>query len=267
MPFTILNLRIKLPTMSKKIILISDLHCGHRAGLTPPDYQQDGPWGEIQAKTWEWYADSLARIGPVDFVAVVGDALDGNGRINAGVEQITTDRRQQVIMAQEALQEIQADRYGFIIGSPYHVGKEEDFEQILSDRMAGEFCDVHRQVDVLGTIFDLKHVTGGTSIPHGKATAINKESLWATLKAERGLGHKPHVLARAHTHKWHYTGDTDGLRMTLPALQVSSLYGAKNFSGITDYGFVLFEVHGPGEYSWKPYILELNFTKKGAHSV
>jgi hypothetical protein len=236
-----------------KIIIISDTHCGHSHGLTPPNWQQT----ELQEKTWAWYADQIKRAGPFDFCLHVGDAIDGDGRINSGVEQITTNRHDQVRMAEEALELIGAKQYGFILGSPYHTGKSEDWERVLSDNMDGVFCSVHQQLELDGVVFDAKHVTGGTSIPHGKATAINKESLWATLKAERGLGVKPDVLVRAHTHKFHYTGDTDGLRMTLPAMQVSSLYGAKNFSGITDYGFVTFETLGGGDYSWQPHILKV----------
>lgn len=253
--------------MTKKIVLISDLHCGHRGGITPPQYHQDGYWGEIQKETWNWFSSTVKSLGQVDFVSVIGDAIDGNGAINLGVEQITTNRLDQVRMAEETLSEFNSERFGFIIGSPYHTGKTEDFEEILSNRMNGEFCEVHKQISVNSTIFDFKHVVGGTSIPYGKATAINKESVWATLKAERGLSDKPHVLARAHTHKFHFAGDTDGLRMTLPALQFSSLYGAKNFSGITDYGFVVFDVYGPNEYTWKPYILELSFAKRLTHEI
>lgn len=265
MPFTILNLLIKLPGM-KRIILLSDLHCGHETGLTAPEFQR-GRFEEIQAKTWEWYSQKMAEIGPVDFAVMVGDAIDGDGRINSGVELLSTDRMDQADMAERALEEIQTNRFGFIIGSPYHVGKSESFERILAERIGAEFCEIHHQLSVLGTIFDLKHVVGGTSIPHGKTGSLEKEGLWATLKAERGLAEKPHVIARAHTHHFAYSGDVHGLRIKLPALQVHSHYGLKNFSSITDYGFVLFEVHGPGEYTWKPYILELNFTKKGAHAV
>lgn len=59
--------------MPKTGIIISDLHCGHLYGLTPPAYwvapdddhaaQRAREWEE---KTWNWYAQKVREIGHVD---------------------------------------------------------------------------------------------------------------------------------------------------------------------------------------------------------
>lgn len=204
----------------------------------------------------------MEELAPFDICIVNGDATEGQGQINGGVELITSDMLNQVEMAQEALELARAKKYGFIVGSAYHTGKTVDFERVLSENMDGIFFESRHTVDIEGTIFDFKHEIGGTSIPHGKATAINKENLWGLLKHERGIGPKIDVMVRSHVHKFHAAMDTDGLRMTTPALQFQSNYGVRKFSSIIDMGFIVFEIHGPGEYTWKPYILDIKELNK-----
>jgi len=51
----------KLPRGDKRVVVISDPHCGNRAGLTPPGWQlnpdnpRDAKWYAIQAAEYDWW--------------------------------------------------------------------------------------------------------------------------------------------------------------------------------------------------------------------
>ncbi len=77
----------------KRLVIISDLHCGHRAGLTPPDWQSDfrknsktqrNKFAELQRELWQFYADTINDLRPVDVLVVNGDAIDGKGSLSGG---------------------------------------------------------------------------------------------------------------------------------------------------------------------------------------
>lgn len=254
--------------MMKKIIVLSDTHCGHRTGLTPPDYW-DNPesdfkyYHDIQKKMWEWFSNKIDSIRPdtgFDGLFFAGDAIDGNAKINSGIELITSDRNTQISIAEEIINFINAKKNVIIAGSAYHTGKEEDFEQILADKTGAHFGS-HEFVDVDGIIFDLKHKIGGSSIPHGRHTAIAKESLWNVLSAERGIHPRANVFIRGHVHYFGYCGDAHDLRITLPALEWSTHFGARNCSGTIDIGFIEFNIEN-GNYTWQPHILKLDIFKQ-----
>jgi hypothetical protein len=87
----------------KRVLIMSDLHCGHRVGLTPPDWQYRpgvrSKWRKIQQACWNWYANEIEEAGPFDVVIVNGDAIDGRGERSGGTELLTTDRHEQVEIA------------------------------------------------------------------------------------------------------------------------------------------------------------------------
>jgi len=46
----------------KRVVVLADLHCGHRAGLTPPEWHWhtensfQSKWAAQQIETWNYYA-------------------------------------------------------------------------------------------------------------------------------------------------------------------------------------------------------------------
>jgi hypothetical protein len=140
----------------------------------------------------------------------------------------------------------------------------KDWEDVIAKSLDAEFCKDHAFVDVNGVTFDFKHEVGQTSIPHGKASAINKELLWSMLWAERGLTPKPDILIRSHVHRFHAAMDEDGLRMTTPGMQLWSNYGVRKFSSTISMGFLTFDIEDDGSYKWRPHLLDLQFVNEGA---
>lgn len=256
--------------MSKNIAVLSDFHCGHKAGLTPNGYLPDNPaeerarWVAANRAYYNWYKWQINAHGPYDIVFINGDLVDGKGAKSGGTEQITTDMEEQCDMAVKIIREIPKAKKCHIVitrGTPYHTGNEEDWENNIAERVGARIGE-HEWVEVEGVVFDLKHHPAGSSnVPQGRHTGIARDRLWNILWAEREMQVRSDVFIRSHVHYHNYSGGPDWLAMTTPALQgFGSRYGARRCTGIVDFGFVTFQVN-KGTYSWQPHIAKLETQK------
>ena len=240
----------------KRVVVIADLHCGHRAGLTPPDYQsklQGEKYYYAAVEQWNAYKGYIESLKPVDILVVNGDAIDGKGRISGSSELITADTNKQVEIACECIKEWDAPTILMTYGTGYHVSGCDDSEEHIAKEVGALEIRSQLWVDVEGTCFDFKHHVGGSTIPHGKGTPISKERLWNFLWTEHGEQVKADVLVRSHVHYYYYCGEISWLAMTTPALQgQGSKFGARRCSGHVDFGVVRFDVDKEG-YSWGPH--------------
>ena len=65
----------------KRVVIIADLHSGHRAGLTPPAWQFKKPYqnsehakyAEVQQTLWNFITEQAKRLQPVHLLVVNGD--------------------------------------------------------------------------------------------------------------------------------------------------------------------------------------------------
>lgn len=252
----------------KTVAVISDLHCGHRAGLTSPEYwyqENDisatrNNFARIQRAMWQWYEKTVLAIGPVDVLICNGDALDGKGEKSGGNELITTDRDEQISIAKQAIELWQAKKIFIIEGTPYHTGKEESWESVLADLVGARFA-AHEWIDVDGVIFDCRHKIGSSVIPHGRHTAPARDMLWNRLWAERGTHPNADVLIRSHVHYHTVTGDAYKTAITTPCLQSHSKFGSRECSGTNDLGLITFAVD-KGSYSMRYYNCDIDLTVK-----
>ena len=180
---------------SKRILIITDTHCGHRSGLTPPPWQfgeytksgtKRNKWGVIQREGWKGFCDVLKRRGPFDYCFDMGDSIDGPGKRSGGTELITADCHEQAEIAVACRDKIRlhANKGYKIIGvhgTAYHTGDAEDFDSIVADHAGYHKMGSHESVSVYGTVFDLKHHLGSSGIPHGRHTAAAKENMLAKI--------------------------------------------------------------------------------------
>lgn len=252
----------------KRVAVISDLHCGHRAGLTCPDYwypeDSSSPhrrnFGRIQREMWGWYERTVSSISGVDVLIVNGDAIDGKAERSGGSELLTADRDEQVSIAKTAIDLWKAKKIFIIEGTPYHTGKEESWEAVLADLVNGHFA-AHEWIDVDGVIFDCRHKIGGSAIPHGRHTAPARAMLWNRLWAERGTHPNADVLIRSHVHYHTLTGDSGKVAITTPCLQSHSKFGSRECDGTNDLGFITFDVDN-GDYSMQYYHCDIDLAVK-----
>ena len=239
----------------KRLVVISDMHCGHAVGLTPPNWQYPadpethrGKIGLMQKTMWDWYAKEIKQLKPIDIIVCNGDAIDGKGDRSGGTEQITTDREQQVEMSAQCIKLAEAKKILLIYGTAYHTGALEDWEQNLFHAVRAEKIGSHEWVDINGFIFDFKHHIGNSSIPHGRFTQLAKDKLWNDewyLKEKRQPNSD--VIVRSHVHEFREVRTTGWRALTTPALQgYGSKFGARRCSGLIEIGFVYFDVFKDG---------------------
>jgi len=262
--------------MKKRGIIISDPHCGHLCGLTPPAYQiktrkggttKRNKWAKLQEELWAAYADMLKKYGPFDFGLSGGDTLDGKGERSGGSECVTTDREEQVDMGVDVHNQVRLNaNKGFewvgVYGTAYHTGNEEDWENILAQRAGFKKIGSHEWVNVNGCVFDLKHHIGSSSIPHGRHTAIARDRLWNVMWAERNLTPKASVILRGHVHYHSFCGGPGWVAITMPALQgMGTKYGSRRCSGLVDWGIIVVDVDTDGSFDWHAETVQIQAQK------
>jgi len=242
----------------KRVLVISDQHCGHDLGLThPSDDFDDGTTHYLVRRTiWEWYKPLVKRLKP-HVVIVNGDCIDGDGKKSGGTEQLTTDRIKQCKMAVKTLKTIPGKpRFFMSYGTGYHTGDDEDFENIIANDIGAVKIGAEDTVDVNGLLINYRHHIGRSSIPHGRHTAVAKEKLWNAIWAERGEYPKADVIIRSHVHYYNYAGGPSWLGMTTPALQgYGSKFGARRVTGTVDVGLIHFDIWSKERWEWKSHIL------------
>ncbi len=247
-----------------RICVVSDLHSGHRIGLTPPGYQwlatTDDPihnkFALAQADMWNRFRADIEAVReehPIDIAIVNGDAIEGKGTRSGGTELLKADRGEQVNIAVTAIREIGAEQIVMTYGTPYHTGAEEDWENAVASGVGAVKIESHGLYEIDGVIIDARHHISSSIIPHGRFTALARENLWASIWADRYPGSKPDILIRSHVHYYGFCGDNEWLGMTTPALQgMGSKYGSRICSGRVDFGFVIIDI-SHGEYTWRAY--------------
>lgn len=251
----------------KRLVVISDLHSGHEYGLTPPEWwtrddtgnEKVTKAGKFQRELWAFYTRAIERLKPIDILVVNGDAIEGKGEGSGGTELITADRHVQIQMAKEAIEVAEAKKVRILYGTRYHVGKEEDFESILTALITGADVNVegHAYLDINSCKVDIKHKITGSVVPHGRMTAVARDRLWNVIwNSEHERQPKADIIIRSHVHYYNYGGGANWLAMITPALCYNSKHGIRECSGLVDAGFVFFDFDTKGNYTWRPILAE-----------
>lgn len=238
----------------KRVLAISDLHCGALNGLTPPEFQTkyNTELYKIQKEFWNWFTKSIKSLGKIDVCFLLGDLVEGKQKKAGNTDIITADMQTQASIASRCVKQINANKYVFIRGTNYHVFVDGiEVEDLIASEFENSYIGNQLFTNINDVIFDLKHKVGGSTIPHGRFTALAKERLWNVLWNETKNQPKADVLLRGHVHYYSVCQNSMFTAMSLPAMQIpyGGNYGEKCCSGIVDVGYVVFEVD-EGKYSW-----------------
>jgi predicted phosphodiesterase len=259
----------------KRLVVISDPHSGHQAGLTHPDYQyrrirepaddaerRRNKFATLQKQIWEWFFSTIQQLQPVHVLFHLGDAIDGRGERSGGTEIIEADQNIQCTMATRAIRVIGAQKIFMVYGTPYHTcSGYNDWEDIVADNLRTEKIGSREFVDINGTVFDLRHKMSKSSIPHGQGTLLAKQKLWNDMWALVGRQPDADVLLRGHIHDFWAMQNTRWLAMALPGLEWSTKYGARIVDGMVNIGFVHFDVEPDGSFEWHHHDCQLGVLK------
>lgn len=230
----------------KRILVLSDMHCGAMTGITPPEYQVNNK----QAGAYDQYKTWIDDNGPYYATIVNGDAIDGTDKKGGGVECITTNRNEQVRMAKIAIEEANCNNIHIIAGTPYHVGNAEDFEETLAEKLGATFRG-HGYFNIEGIELNVKHKLAGASMPYLKLTPLAKEIAQNRNWYLEGVEPKADVIIRSHTHHYSMVEAMDCIAFCTPGLQtLGGRYGSRQCSSPVHFGLLILDIH-EGGIQWK----------------
>lgn len=239
---------------SKRVLIVSDFHCGHEVGLTPPKWNphyEGDKGGEYRAYMWDIFSKTVAKLRPIDILVANGDLIDGRGERSGSLELISLDRMTQADMAATVINYVGAKKVYITRGTDYHVGHEESWEDLIAERVAAERIGDIINLDVNGLVFNFRHHIGGSQTPIGRTTPLAREAVWNALWHVRQGFPLSDVIVRSHVHYHAFTGGPGWLAMVTPGLQgYGTRYGERRLSGLIDFGLVVFDVTSREEYSW-----------------
>ena len=246
----------------KRVLVWADPHCGHLVGLTPPEYweSEHTKWGQTERVCWNFVAERLEVYRPFDILIVNGDAVAGKNKKSGSRQLIDASMKKQCEIAHNAILFCDCKTVRMTRGTPYHVGADDNWEDILPDLLANDGIDAtiknHGFYNINGKIFDVKHKISGSSIPHGRLTAIAKEILWAKMWHDRDVQPLPDVLIRSHVHYYEQIYHDDCYGIVTAALQgLGDEFGEQQCSGTVAFGFVVIDVYNSGEIRIHPEIM------------
>lgn len=258
----------------KRGVILADMHCGHHVGLTPPDWQyryltndtaKHNKFATVQKQCWDFFSRKIKHLGKIDILIVNADCIDGRGEKSGGTELIEIDRQKQCEMAVECIDFCNADKIVMTIGTPYHSGQIEDWENSIAKDVNAQSIGSHEWYNINGKIFDVKHKVNSSSVPTGRGLSLFKEWLWNTLWAEAGEQPKADYFIRSHVHYYSSVEGVDWKAISTPALQaMGSKFGSRQCSGIVHFGFLSFEIDCNGRVTWDKHIAKIESQKAKA---
>ncbi len=227
----------------QRILVVSDFHCGHRNGLKIG-----------KSKHWEFFEKEVNQLKPIDICIANGDLIEGKGEKTGGTELITADRNEQVKIAIEILEFINAKRFIFTYGTFYHAGREEDWEEQIAKHFNSSIAS-QQFLEVNGLMFHVKHRISQSSIPHGRFTPLARQKLWNLFWAENGEVPRVNIFIRSHVHYFDFCGGKNWFAVITPALQGwGSKFGERYCEGTIDFGFIHFDIINKDNWVWKAHL-------------
>lgn len=249
--------------MDKRIVVISDLHCGHKVGLTPPGFRQEaevlGDNGDkilkMQKTLWNKYTDIIDSLRPIHIAIVNGDCIEGTGKRSGGTELLTSDQGIQVQMATKCIEYLDAEKIVMTYGTPYHVSDAgTDFERDIARNVGAEKIESHGFYEINGVTFDVKHKpASNTTVPTSNMQKKDWVSnvLWADMKQQP----KADIVIRSHVHKYEQLDNGQILAFTTPGLQgFGSKFGSRQCSQVVHWGLISIDITAKGDVSWERFL-------------
>ena|SRR3990167_6337097 len=239
---------------AKRVLVVSDFHCGHEVGLTPPKWN---PASGIDDKTayrsymWQQFFKTVRSLQPIDILIANGDLIDGRGERSGSEELIVLDRILQAQMAVATLRVCDADKIFVTRGTDYHVGHEESWEDLVASDLKAERVGDILNIDINGLMVNARHHIGGSQTPLGRTTPLAREAVWNALWSVRQGFPQADVMIRSHVHYHAFTGGPGWLAMTTPGLQgYGTRFGERRMSGLIDFGLIYFDITSRDDFEW-----------------
>lgn len=253
----------------KRIVVVSDMHCGSNTGLTPPSNQVR----KAHEVTWQAYKNMLESLQPIHTLVCNGDCINAPSLRCFNEDNLEGDTDKQCQMAATALDEAKAKNLIMMAGTDSHTGHGFELERGALDKArilayeAGRpyestTYDIVLDYNVDGLVFNFRHYIGTRSSPMSRGLTGILDKIVAELKEARKKDRKKDILVRSHAHYYTYHGDDHSMLVVTPALQLPNAnYAAKKCSGLVNWGLVYFDVYPDGQYVWKAMLGDFGLSK------
>lgn len=226
-------------------IIISDLHCGCRFGLSPPEIMLDGgnhhSASDDQLIMYEWWKELwgewVPRVthGEPYCIVLNGDAVDGvhHGSVSQISHNISDQRRIAKVILEPIVDKCEG-RFFMVRGTTVHTGASGMNEETLAEELNAipdDFNHYARNELYLKIGSALCHFAHHISVTGSMAyesTGLTKEFTEFCSDAARWKLPVPDVVVRSHRHR-HIevkvpTMNTYGYIFTTPAWQLKTPY-------------------------------------------
>lgn len=201
------------------LVVVSDLHCGCRLGLCPPEeipLDDGGVYksSEVQKIVWGWWEEFWNEWIPEACknepfaVCINGDSIDGvhHGSTTQVSHNLTDQSRiaKQVLMP---IKELCEGRLYMIRGTEAHVGQSGCEEERLAESVGtipdetGRYARYELWAEVGNGLVHLMHHIGTTGSAAYESTAVTKELTESYCEAGRNRMRPPDVVVRSHRHR------------------------------------------------------------------
>ena len=237
---------------SKRVLVLSDLHCGNTFGLTPPKYYNHNK--EIQEVGWKFYQENIKALGKIDLLILNGDLIDGPGKRDSR-QHLTTDIREQIDIAIECLKIVPAKQKVFIRGTCYHVMTDRENEDDIARHFDSEIYD-SKKIDVNGCILHCKHTTGKGGSVYGSTTPLQSGAAVQMLTDIAYDNIAADIFIRSHIHELIIVKRTPFSLIANPGLQFKGMAYGRKFSSFYDFGFTWLDIRSKKDYDINYKILE-----------
>lgn len=245
--------------------LMGDTHCGSTTGLT------SRPQNPVQKALLLEYKRCVKWAGAQpDVLLLNGDGWDGKDEKGKDITEHCMYKQAEdcaeLICMHEPREEVI-----LITGTHYHVRhKGQEFDEackkhIQYTMLKRHGIDIkvsvkrHLHTTINGWFYlDARHFIGGSTIPHGRATAQLRSQSWNVLRSavdssRSGRPAKyPHLMVRSHRHYYMATETIFGDAVVLPGWQAEGgVYGEEICEGIISLGIMSVEIGKKETDGWR----------------
>lgn len=235
-----------------RILALSDIHAGAHSSIIPPwnqysQHNMNTPLGNLQKELWKEVCSMPEEHRCPDVFFFLGDAIEGKATRKGGVELYTADRLEQVDLAEDALDRIRIPKEEsyFVRGTPYHVGDDENFEDLFAAKYSGRIAN-DMFVKIEGVTFHLKHKASSSAYEHLRPSSIARERYYMMMKSQNNGDPNPEVILRGHIHYNIGAYGPGWEAASVPAFTATGFndYGTRQCNGVVHFGYTIIDVDG-----------------------
>lgn len=194
-------------------IVVSDMHCGSRFGLRPPEVTHPGSGdttvaGEPAQEMWRGWAERVSRYSSPDFLIFAGDGIEGEQRKDGSKWLWTADTMEQAKAAVPLIDAWGAGAVYGVRGTKYHVEGGMNADEYILQHVTravdvrGRFAPPDRYIHIHGAVIHVSHKIGGTSVFQYRGTPLSRELAMNRVMSYATEVHKANLVLRGHVH--HY---------------------------------------------------------------